>query len=176
VYIDFGPGLNIHPDLYSVDYYWRPGIDLCWDVSKPLPFNDHSISAVFSEHCIEHIPFEAATRFIKELHRVLAPAGRVRIIVPDAGLYARKYLSAEPMPYAEVDETCGFYTRQMSVNRVYYGYGHRFIYDFETLAAVLGMAGFREIEKLSFGEGHDPSLLKDTEHRAVESLYVEAVA
>jgi hypothetical protein len=38
------------------------------------------------------------------------------------------------------------------------------------------MAGFRDIVKESYRRGRDPVMLIDTEHRAVESLYMEAEA
>ena len=62
----------------------------------------------------------------------------------------------------------------MSVNRIFRGHGHLFIYDFDTLAKMLHKHGFQDVRKEQFLRGRDPRLLIDMEWRAVESLYVEA--
>src|SRR5512135_2173820 len=70
-YLDLGCGRNISPGFCNLDYYWLPGVDVCWDVTKPLPFPDGYVSGIFSEHMIEHIPFDAALGLLKECRRVL---------------------------------------------------------------------------------------------------------
>src|ERR1700683_3619277 len=173
-YIDVGCGPNIHNDFYNIDYSWRPGIDLCWDITRGLPFAKESIGGIFTEHCVVHIKCIDFLELACEFYRVLMSGGTVRIIVPDGELYARHYLQKEPMPYGKDDMISGIYTRFMSVNRIFYKRGHRFIYDFETLHTILARIGFRAIEQSAFRQGRDPRLLVDTESRAVESLYVEA--
>lgn len=173
-YIDVGCGPNIHPNFYGIDYSWRPGLDLCWDITKGLPISSNLASGIFSEHCLEHISFADCLAVTKEFYRIMKFGAALRIVVPDGELYARKYLAGEPMPYAAAHEECGLYSPFMSVNQIFYNHGHRFIYDFATMAKVLEEAGFRQIEKHSFRQGGDPLLLADDESRAVESLYVTA--
>jgi hypothetical protein len=43
----------------NLDYHWRPGIDICCDITRGLPLPDTYVRGIFSEHCIEHISFEA---------------------------------------------------------------------------------------------------------------------
>jgi hypothetical protein len=57
---------------------------------------------------------------------------------------------------------------------LFYGHGHRFIYDFQTLKQHLKEAGFKNIVRRSYREGKNPDLLIDREDRKVESLYIEA--
>jgi hypothetical protein len=79
------------------------------------------------------------------------------------------------MPYMHDDaREDGLYSPVMSVNRVFREHGHQFIYDFPILAAMLDKVGFTQVRKVSFRTGADPSLLLDTPHRAIESLYIEA--
>jgi len=173
-YVDVGCGPNFHPGFYHIDYAWRPGLDLCWDITKGLPLVSDSVGGIFTEHCIEHVPFAAFMQLAGEFHRVLMDGRRVRVIVPDGELYARCYLQGGPMPYGADDKTNIGYTPIMSVNRIFYDHGHRFIYDFETMRAVLAAAGFKDIEKRRIGEGGDQRLLIDSVVREQESLYVEA--
>ena len=175
VYIDIGCGPNMHPTFYGIDYSWRPGLDLCWDITKGLPIPSSVANGIFSEHCLEHISFAECIFVTKEFYRIMKPGAAVRIVVPDGELYARKYLGGEAMPYATAHQEYGFYTPFMSVNQIFYNHGHRYIYDFATMAKVLEHAGFRQIEKASYREGGDPRLLVDDESRAVESLYVTAL-
>lgn len=175
-YIDIGCGPNLHTGFYHIDYSWRPGVQLCWDITRALPINDDSIGGVFTEHCVEHIAFEQFLSLVGEIHRVMTPSARLRIVVPDGELYARGYLNGTPLPYHREDaEGAGFYTPMMSVNRIFYKHGHRFIYDFETMRAILERAGFVDVERCEFMRGRDQKLLVDSPTRVIESLYLEAV-
>jgi predicted SAM-dependent methyltransferase len=149
-YIEVGCGPNIRDDFYCIDYSWRPGIELCWDITKGLPIPSNLVGGIFSEHCLEHISFVECLAVTKEFHRIMRNGAAIRIVVPDGELYARKYLAGEPMPYAAGYSLNGIYSPFMSVNQIFYSHGHRFIYDFLTMAKVLEQAGFREIEKHCF--------------------------
>ncbi len=186
-YLDLGCGPNIHPEFVNVDYQWKPGVDVCWDIREPLPFPHGRFQGIFSEHCLEHFPLEVGRRILGEARRVLQPGGRVRIVVPDAELYLRTYLSriegypSPPFPYESSEVGNSLWTPLWSVNRIYYQdreslFGHRCMFDFDLLEKALASVGFRDITKCTFGQGSDPSLLIDQESRSVESLYVEAVA
>ncbi|HEY0173576.1 MAG TPA: hypothetical protein VGB98_21370, partial [Pyrinomonadaceae bacterium] len=62
-----------------------------------------------------------------------------------------------------------------SVNGIFMGHGHLYLYDLETMGLMLERAGFRDIRRESFMQGRTERLLLDTQERAVESLYIEAV-
>ena len=181
-YLDIGPGRHLHKEFVSVDFNWRGGLDVCWDITAGLPLDNACMTGVFTEHCLEHIPLESGDLVLQEIFRVLKPGGRARIIMPDAGLYLSRYVGvqqngsdAEPLPYADRDDFHGIYQPIMSVNRIFHEHGHQFLYDWGMLSALLERHGFVEIEQCEFGQGKDSTLLIDTEKRAHESFYVEAV-
>jgi predicted SAM-dependent methyltransferase len=179
LYLDIGCGPKTRPENINLDYRWRPGVDVCCDISKGLPFPDEYVVGIYSEHCLEHISFAAARFVFKEFRRVLRPGGHVRIIVPDLEIYVDRYdlfrsTGEMSMPYGDEDAVENIYSPSMSINRVFRAHGHQFIYDFDTLAKMLGAAGFVDVVKLQFGVGKDANLLLDSEERAIESLYVEA--
>jgi len=64
----------------DLDY---PGYD-----GRTLPFADQSQDAVYSSHCLEHIPDDLHA--IREWHRVTRIGGHIIIVVPHAYLYERK--------------------------------------------------------------------------------------
>lgn len=184
-YLDVGCGPNTHAGFINLDYLWHPGVDVCWDLGTGLPFGDGSLAGVFSEHCLEHFPQPEAAKLLREIRRVLAPGGTLRLVVPDGELYLRAYcahLAGDPaarFPYEESERTTADWTPMVSVNRVFYQdreslFGHRTIYDFQLLAELLRAAGFGQVVRRRFGEGADPRLLIDTPARQCESLYVEA--
>lgn len=184
-YLDVGCGPNANSGLINLDFLWHPGVDVCWDIRRGLPFADASMQGVFSEHCLEHFSRPPALALLREIRRVLAPGGTVRIIVPDGGLYLDTYArqlagdSKVRFPYQDSEERAENWTPMMSVNRIFYQdrespFGHCFIYDFPTLAKSLEQCGFTDARLCAFREGRDPALLVDTESRRCESLYVEA--
>jgi predicted SAM-dependent methyltransferase len=176
--LDIGCGPQPHHDNLNLDYYWRPGVDICCDVTRGLPLSDAYVGGIYSEHCLEHIPLAQARRLLCECHRVLEPGAYLRLIVPDFGIYLQQYLRAAEdggsMPYASDDVIEGFYSPVMSINRIFRSHGHQFIYDFTALGALLQLTGFSAIRRCAFGVGSDPRLLLDSPERQIESLYVEA--
>jgi predicted SAM-dependent methyltransferase len=174
-YLNVGCGPNTNNDLANLDYNWYPGVHVCWDITKPLPWGDQTLKGIYSEHCLEHITFADCLFAVKQFFRVLKPGGAVRIVVPDGELYIDLYNKARTgekieFPYPSEEEV----TPMMSVNRIFQEFTHVFIYDEATMRLVMQQAGFVDIKRVSFMKGRDPKLLIDTEARAVESLYMEA--
>ena len=177
--LDVGCGPNAKPSNINLDLGWHPNIDICCDITRGLPLDDLYVGGVYTEHCIEHIPFESALFVFREFYRVMKPGTYVRIAVPDFEIYVDEYIrfrntGEASMPYASTDPIAGIYSPVMSINRIFRAHGHQFIYDFATLAAMLRQVGFVEVKKCSFKKGHNERLLLDTPERAFETLYVEA--
>lgn len=177
--LDVGCGPNPRSSNLNLDFHWRPGVDICCDITRGLPLADSYVSGLFTEHCIEHIRFTAALDAFGEFHRVMKPGTYARIIVPDFEIYLDEYLrfrntGEARMPHAADDPIRGMYSPLISINRIFRGHGHQFIYDFATLSLMLSHAGFVDINKRKFGDGADKRLLLDSPERAIESLYVEA--
>jgi predicted SAM-dependent methyltransferase len=72
-----------------LDYFYTKG--------SRLPFNDLSISFIYSEHFFEHLFLDEAGELLKECFRVLKHGGVIRTAVPDADL--RTYEPAEPAEF-----------------------------------------------------------------------------
>lgn len=52
------------------------------DITKPFPWDDNSVDAVFLEHVNEHLSVEGNIAFFKEALRFLRPGGVMRIVCP----------------------------------------------------------------------------------------------
>jgi predicted SAM-dependent methyltransferase len=178
-YFNVGCGANVTPGFINIDYYWRPGVDVCWDIRKGIPASDNSLQGIFTEHTLEHITFAQCQAVLTDFFRILQPGTTVRIVVPDAELYIDLYQrsqAGEPVEFPNVspDEWKKGFTPLMSVNRAFRGYDHRYAYDAETLNMMLSACGFVDIRKEAFMYGRNPYLLIDSRSRADESLYIEA--
>ena len=180
-YLNIGCGPNIMDNFINLDYMWLPGVDLVWDIPKSIPFESNRFRGVYSEHCLEHFSYHQSKLVLAEIFRLLKPSGLVRIVVPDASLYLEVYHQQKngedaSFPYGQVahdiDDT--HITSMMVVNSIFRGHGHLYAYDYETLEFLLKNQGFINVKKETFRQGKQQNLLVDAEHRACESLYVEA--
>lgn len=180
-YLNVGCGPNIDERFINLDYIWHPKLDLCWDITKGIPLNDNSLQGIYTEHCLEHIPYQDTKKVLAQFFKLLKSGGTLRIIVPDAEIYLDAYqkvkqnnqvdfpygLSAHNIADSEV-------TPMIAVNSMFRGHDHQFAYDYITFKSMLENVGFVDLKKESFCQGRDGNLLIDSKHRACESLYVEA--
>lgn len=176
-YLNVGCGPKISSSFINLDYVWRPGIDLCWDITKGLPLENNQLQGIFTEHCLEHIELDHCRYVLAEFCRILKPGGILRIVVPDAEHYLDLYQSAkngEPVQFPFIEPSN--ITPMMYVNEIFRGFGHRYAYDDQTITEFLMKAGFNDVQKTAFNIGRDPRLIADSDERKVGSLYVEAMA
>jgi SAM-dependent methyltransferase len=179
---------DLSPDQYSE--HRRELVYL--DAARPFPIADMSFDYVFSEHQIEHIAEPEARLMLEECFRVLKPAGRLRVATPD--LSAILSLGDNPLGEIQrhyVDWVMTRFRPNISsgnrrcyvINHIFKDHGHQFIYDYETLSALLTDAGFRKLVRRTPGESDDPVLRGIEAHgRAIgdeainrfETLVVEA--
>jgi predicted SAM-dependent methyltransferase len=181
-YLNIGCGPNSIKDFINLDYMWLPGVDLVWDITKGIPFKNNKFSGIYSEHCLEHLSYQQAKFVLGEFFRLLNSTGLVRIVVPDAGLYLETYHRQKngeniSFPYGQTAHNIDdkHITSMMVVNSIFRGHGHLYAYDYETLKVLLESQGFIDVKQETFKHGREENLLVDSESRASESLYVEAV-
>ena len=95
-YFNVGCGPNVKPGFINVDYDWRPGIDICCDITRSLPAADAQLGGIFTEHCLEHLSLAGAAcrrrhRRRRSPHRTAsALLDRINAVAAAAGL-ARRY-------------------------------------------------------------------------------------
>lgn len=90
--LNLGCGGHFHSDWTNVDIVPQDPRVIQHDLQTRLPFEDNSFSAAYHSHVLEHIPKKQASAFLSECHRVLAPGGVLRVVVPDLETIARLYL------------------------------------------------------------------------------------
>lgn len=90
--VNLGCGHRHHPAWLNFDVVPNDPSVHVHDLQQPLPIEDGCCGVVYHSHVMEHLPKEAAPRFIAECFRVLAPGGALRVVVPDLEGIARAYL------------------------------------------------------------------------------------
>jgi len=163
--LQLGAGDSEPPGWICTALLHVPGRIAYLDVTRPFPFPDESIDYIYSEHLIEHIPYESGLRMLRECHRVLRPGGRIRIATPDletlvtlyepAGDEQQEYIAWVTdrfIPYA------GSYSPCFVINNAFRNCGHQFLYDARTLEHLLLKVGFKGITFHAPGESSDEHL------------------
>lgn len=92
--LNLGCGRRRHPDWTNADLVPAGPDVLAVDLRRPLPFAAATFTAAYASHVIEHLVPVEAHRLLREIHRVLAPGGVVRIVVPDLEGIVRAYLAS----------------------------------------------------------------------------------
>ena len=189
--LHIGAGPNAVPGWINIDL---PPAELALDLRWGLPFADGSAALVYSAHCLEHQYLKDALHTLREIHRVLAPGGRVRLVVPDIETYARAYVEDDRAFFAERRRTWHWLPDGLTHLMTVIGYAgagaravdgadlHRYGYDFATLEFLLRRVGFHDVVRTAYMSGPRAELLLD-EHSSVAgahhagracSLFVEA--
>jgi SAM-dependent methyltransferase len=144
---------------------------LSMNVLWGLPFEDNSARVVYLSHLLEHLfyPIDVMALFA-EIRRVLQPGGLVRIVVPDMAKCVKAYATGDSDFFAARRELFSWWPSDASALEnflTYAGVGpepttlfaaHKYGYDYATLSAALGRAGFEAIVQSQFQASQDPSL------------------
>lgn len=154
------------------------------DGTKPWIFEDGSLSHVYADNMIEHVPLAGGRVFFAEAYRCLRPGGVIRLVTPDVRTHVDMYLKGGDVVQSNLaDEyrSLGVVIEHpIDLLRTPIGeFGHHsgYVYDFETLDAELQRAGFKPASRCNLMESDDPKLRGLEERSAHGSLQmvVEAV-
>jgi predicted SAM-dependent methyltransferase len=158
--ISVGASSEHVPGWISADIVRDPeGRCLQMDATQPWPFHDGAAEAIVLEHVIEHIDPDAVPRVLAEAFRVLAPAGVLRVSTPGLDGLAAAFLAADPdVLAAHVAHGYTARTHGDLFNNYAYMWGHRHLWDLESLRLRLEDAGFAEVEAATFGRSRHPAL------------------
>lgn len=173
-------GLLSKVQLDNIEFNKRNKIIFA-DATKRLPFNDKSVSVIYSAHMLEHLSQSDAEHVLIEAKRVLKPGGVIRISVPDLKIIIQEYLEsgdARACMQRLMMQAPSLKTFKDKLMLLLIGYRHhQWMYDGASLSKLLEQCGFKEIEIMKKGKTKivNPASL-DLEERVLESVYVEGVA
>ena len=180
------PMLQVGGGVYSLRGWLNGDIamgDIYLDAGRRLPFPDNSFDFIFTEHFFEHITYESGLRFLREAYRILKPEGVIRQSTPSLLGTIEIYLDKNE----HVDQraairrhACKFRHGDAGVTPCRYFndairlWGHKIIYDRETLMMTYKAAGFTELRWPSYGQSRCAAL-RDLERHS-DSTWEESAA
>lgn len=186
--LQVGAGGNALPGWLNTDLHPSRHV-LSVDVTRPLPFSNGEFRYAFTEHMIEHLSFEQGRRMLLEIHRILADGGKLRVSTPDFDFFLgmfREGITPEEKLFMEWHVRT--YTPNLPVhplsvmNTMFHRWGHKYLYNEQTLSSLLQECGFDQIKRYQTGESDDPELqgleshgkLVGELHNRMETLVLEA--
>lgn len=168
--LQIGTGPNDLEGWLNTDIEPRAG-QVFLDASKPFPMPDSSVHYIYAEQVIEHIPFAGGMVMLRESHRVLAPGGVLRVATPNlerllALFDHEKTIDEQRFMDAQL-KMVGLTVHEPErplfiLNTYFHDWGHRFLYDQQTLKSAAETAGFRDVSFKRHGES-DHAALKNVE-------------
>lgn len=154
------------------------------DATATWPLEDASVSHIYSDNVIEHIPLIPARTLFAEAYRCLQPGGAIRFVTPDLRAHVDRYLSGQAPkgdPEAAVYEESGLTVEHpldwVRIPIASFEHWMGYVYDYETLEAELHRAGFTDVSRRELNESPHPELA-GLDLRAAEGgaqMAVEAV-
>jgi predicted SAM-dependent methyltransferase len=152
----------------NTDYYHPSDTTACLDVTERFPFADHTFTAILAEHVIEHFTYLDGKAMMAECFRTLKPGGILRLSTPNIRFYTglfepenmEKLKESYVIPHQKAWVPFADEARATFVlNNLVRNWRHLFVYDFETVAALLKSVGFTDISLKEIGESDHPDLI-----------------
>lgn len=180
--LNLGCGKNYEYGYVNADFYSFKNIiihgskKLEWylDLRYPFKCKDSVFDGVFSEHTIEHLYPEQVEYLLRELYRVMKDEAVLRITVPDLEKYV-SYYREDINGELQNEFNKRYKTGCEAIRNLTQNYFHLSVWNYEEIAKCLSSVGFKNVEKMEYGESKMPELLLDRSERTWETLYVEAV-
>lgn len=182
--LQIGCGANLLPGWLNTDRGAHAAGATHLDAARPFPLPAASFDHVFCEHLIEHLDRERGAAMLAECARVLRPGGRIRVSTPDLTVIAKLVEAGRGGDEiaARYVQWCaeGFLAEAngdrpaLVINQLFHGWGHRFLYDHDTLAHALVTAGFERVCRHPYGRSDDPALEAIDSHADEDNLEMVA--
>lgn len=150
-------GTSAKPGWQILNIVAGPAVDHVGDCTDLSRFDTGSVDEVYASHILEHLGYlEEVPTALAEIFRILKPAGKLRVSVPDFDVLCRLYMNPEQS------------TRDAwKIVRIIYGGQvdrhdfHKIGFSDETLRRFLLRAGFDDINRVEeFGIFDDTSSLR----------------
>ena len=166
---------------------WSPNV-VRLNLNRPLPFPDGAFKVIYSSHLLEHLYHDQARMLLQECHRVLAPGGICRVVVPDLRAIVDHYLrlkeQGNPGAADRFMEMLMVHERSPKPGFLGWFYRltgfhtHKWMYDAESLSTLMVLAGFEKVSQLRacqsdilrIKEVENPKRIDDGEGVAFESI------
>lgn len=139
-----GSGTQRLEGWVNVDLRKLPEVDVALDVRDGLPFRD--VDKVYAEHFLEHLDVDVAVDFLLDVRTILRPGGWLRLSTPNLDwVWRHVYLG-------EHQDDAPRILQAIRLNRAFYGWQHRFLWNRPLLGKALTACGFQNLRWCRYGE------------------------
>jgi len=105
---------NRRKDGYiNVDVFPGQNVDEVFSIDS-IPYDDNSVTAIYSEHVLEHLPFNRTEKAIKEFYRVLKEGAELHLKIPDLEQCCKQYVASAGDAFKRWWYKCTIYGIQQS--------------------------------------------------------------
>lgn len=176
--LNCGSGVCPLPGWINIDVDPDSGADVIADLGTAIPYPDASVDFIHSEDFLSCLPaLEQVRNFLSEAHRVLKPAGVMRLLVPSLERLVEAYRDRpdwlieswnRSVGLPLVPETAGhLFNLALKLNP-------GFMFDRQTLDGLLHEAGFT-VREVDYNDSPHPDLrgLDDRRPDQSVSMYLE---
>jgi predicted SAM-dependent methyltransferase len=173
--LNWGCGKYPEAGWINADKNDHPDIDISCDIREGLPLESDSIDYAVSIHALPEIPYPGLIPTLRELRRVLKPAGTLRLGLPDLDKGIRAYLDKETDYFLIPDEDARSPGGKLIVQMIWYGYS-RSLFTQDFIEELLLKAGFARVTRCAYRQTASPyPEIVELDNRERESLFVEAL-
>jgi predicted SAM-dependent methyltransferase len=172
--LNWGCGMHPEPGWVNSDHKDGPGIDLTCDIREGLPLEDGSMEYVVSIHALPELALPEQVPALRELRRVLADDGVLRLALPDLDRGIRAYQTGDAGYFLVSDDDARSLGAKFVTHMLWHGYT-RTLFTADLIEELLERAGFSRIRHCGFRETASgiPDIVT-LDNRERESLFVEA--
>ena len=189
--LQIGSGNNHLEGWFNTDIKINDGIYYL-DLKEKFPFPSNIFDYIYSEHNIEHFTINEAVFILNECFYTLKSGGVIRIATPDLNklisyyynntILNDKYTEWEYNSFIRNNCSIDVITKCLVLNNFFRDWGHKVIYDFDTLKSLLEFSGFIHIRKAEISKSNIPDLCGIEQHlknlpynfNEIETMVVEA--
>lgn len=147
VKIHIGAGSQRIEGWWNLDIRPLSGVDVVADVTQGLGFR--RADAVYAEHFLEHLQPDQALAFLREVRGILSPGGRLRLSTPNLEWVWSSHYVIDAQEERKRDLA-------LIINRAFYGWEHKFLWNVQLLSEALRVSGFGGLIWHRYGESESP--------------------
>jgi len=161
--LNLGSGDIQLPGWISLDAMPYPNVDRILDLTKGLPYTD--VSFIYAEHFIEHLTPDESMALLRACRKSLSVDGVLRLSTPNLDwVMETHYLPEKWQSASDAVKHC------YGLNKAFHGWGHKFLFNRQTLEEFLTDAGFGKVEFFEYGESNTAALRSLERHeRSVDT-------
>jgi predicted SAM-dependent methyltransferase len=155
------------------------------DIKMGIPVKKGSVKYIYASHFIEHLSFKEGYLFLKNCNGYMEKSGLIRLAFPNLKLWIKRYYENDYAFFQTYYASLKNYLKLPPLRTngevfmsLCYAWGHKWLYDAESMTDLLIRTGFAQIFEKKINVSLIPDIEKlelDLDIRRLETCYIEAI-